>query len=76
MSSARQHSCKHTACYPLPVLPQQLGVGDICAAWAAALKPADADTDPALALKCAQLLSAMATGQPGASYHVLLRPSL
>ena len=41
---------------------QHLGIGGTCAAWAAALKPADAETDPALALKCAQLLAVLATG--------------
>ena len=46
---------------------QHLGVGDTCAAWAAALNPADSSSDPDLALKCAQLLSTLATGtgRPG-----------
>ena len=44
------------------VTVQHLGVGDTCAAWAAALNPADSSADPDLALKCAQLLSTLATG--------------
>lgn len=41
---------------------QQLALSDRTAAWAASLRPGEEDSPPDLSLKCARLLSTLATG--------------